>query len=164
MMRNRRKRQRTVRFEALEGRLALSIGMGVASPHLHAAIVRTAQRSIPAAFTGHVSTNGSTLTTTNLRGHIGPDRFTGSGTGTEVGTQFQGGEVSLSNSRGTIQLQLGPFYADRVGKVTTQTFGITVVSATGRYAPYLTSAGHITRWSVPARAGAMASFAAVFTL
>ena len=164
MTRNRRKHQRTVRFEALEGRLALSTGVGVASPHLHAAIVRTSQRSIPASFTGRVSTAGSTLTTTNLRGHIGPDRFTGTGTGTEVGNDFQGGDVNLSNSQGTIQLQLSPFYTERVGKTSTKTFGITVVSATGKYLPYLTSAGRITRWNVPDKPGATASFAAVFTV
>ena len=164
MTRNRPKQQRTLRFEALEGRLALSTGIGVASPHLHAAIVRTSQRSIPASFTGRVSTDGSTLTTTNLRGHIGPDRFTGTSTGTEVGKDFQGGDVNLSNSQGTIELQLSPFYTERVGKTTTQTFGITVVSATGKYVPYLTSAGRITRWNVPDRPNATASFGAIFTL
>ncbi len=164
MTRIRPKRQRAVGFEALEGRLALSTGMAVASPHIHEAIVRASQRSIPASFTGRVSTDGPTLTTTNLRGHIGPDRFTGSGTGTEVGKAFQGGDVNLSNSQGTIELQLSPFYTERVGKTTTNTFGITVVSATGKYLPYLTSQGRITRWNVPDKPGATASFAAVFTV
>ena len=77
MMRIRPKRQRTVGFEALEGRLALSTGIAVASPHVHQAIVRAAQRSIPASFHGRTSISGSTLTTTNLTGKIGNDRFTG---------------------------------------------------------------------------------------
>ena len=157
MTRIRPKRQRAVGFEALEGRLALSTGMAVASPHVHHAIVRAAQRSVPASFTGRVSTDGPTLTTTNQRGHIGPDRFTGSASGTEVGKDFQRGDVNVSNSQGAIQLQLSPFYTERVGRKTTNTFGITVVSATGKYLPYLTSAGRITRWNVPDKPNATAT-------
>jgi hypothetical protein len=160
----RPKRQRTVGFEALEGRLVLSTGMAVASPQIHDAIVRASQRSVPASFKGRVSISGSTLTTTNLKGHIGPDLFTGYGTGTEVGKQFQGGDVYLSNSQGSIHLGLSPTYSVRVGKLSTRTFAITVVDATGKYTPFLTSTGTITKWNVPARTNALATFAAKFTL
>jgi hypothetical protein len=164
MTRIRPKRQRAVGFEALEGRLALSTGMELAAPHVHAAIVRASRRAIPASFNGIVTSTGSTLTTSDLTGHIGPDRFTGYGTGTQVGRQFEGGDVYLSNSQGTIQLRLGPSYPERVGKAKTTTFGISVVAATGKYAPYVTSTGHITRWNVPDRTNANASFAATFKL
>ncbi len=164
MTRNRPTRQRTVSFEALEGRLALSTGVGVASPHLHAGVARTAQQKISASFKGVVQTDGSALDTQNLRGHIGPDRLAGYGTGTETGNQFQGGNAYLGNDQGAIDLALSPLYSVRVGKKKTRTFAITVVSATGKYAPFLTSTGIITRWNVPARQGATASFSAVFSL
>ncbi len=165
MMRIRPKRQHSVGFEALEGRLALSTGVAVASPHIHEAIVRaSSQRSIPASFKGRVSISGSTLTTTNLRGHIGNDQFTGYSTGMEVGKQFEGGNVYLSNSKGSIQLGLGPSYTVSVGKKTTQTFSITVVGVTGKYAPYATSTATVTRWNIPDKPNATASFSAIFTL
>jgi hypothetical protein len=164
MTRIRRKRQRNVGFEALEGRLALSTGIAMPSPHIHEAIVRASQRSIPASFKGHVSISGSTLTTRNLKGHIGRYQFTGYGTGTVAGTQFEGGDVYLSNSQGSIHLGLSPTYAVRVGKATTRTFAIRVVDATGAYAPFAASTGTVTRWNVPARPNAVASFSAVFTL
>jgi hypothetical protein len=164
MTRIRPKRQRAVGFEALEGRLALSTGMAVASPHVHQAIVRATPRAIPATFHGRTSISGSTLTTTNLTGNIGHDQFTGYGTGTVNGRQFEGGNVYLSNSEGSIQLALTPSYTERVGKASTKTFGVSVVNATGKYAPYLTSTGHITKWNIPARPNAIASFSATFTL
>ncbi len=102
MTRIRPKRQRTVGFEALEGRLALSTG-GMASPHVHDAVVHAAQRAIPASFHGRTSISGSTLTTTSLTGKIGNDRFTGYGTGTMVGNLFESGNVYLSNSQGSVQ-------------------------------------------------------------
>jgi hypothetical protein len=164
MTRIRARRQRNVGFEALEGRLALSTGMAVASPHIHAAIVRASQHSIPASFRGHVSTIGSTVTTTNLKGTIGTDHFTGYGTGTAVGKQFQGGDVYLSNSQGSIHLAIGPSVVVHVRKSSTRTFGIDVVSATGKYAPFATGTGTLTKWNVPIKANATASFSGVFKI
>jgi hypothetical protein len=158
------KRQRNVGFEALEGRLALSTGMAVASPHAGDAIERASERSIPASFTGRVSVSGSTLTTTNLKGHVGNYRLTGYGTGTVAGKQFEGGNVYLSNSQGNIQLALSPTYQVRAGKSLTRPFAITVVDATGAYAPFVTSTGTITRWNVPAKPNAIARFSALFTV
>jgi hypothetical protein len=164
MTRIRRKRQRNVGFEALEGRLVLSTGMSAASPHIHDAIVRASQRTVRASFKGRVAINGSTLTTRNLNGHIGPDHFRGYGTGTEVNNQFQGGTVYLSNNKGTIELGLSPLYSIKVGKATTKTFSITVLSATGQYAPYVIATGTVTRWNVPARPNAVATISGFFTV
>ncbi len=59
MTRIRSKRQRPVGFEALEGRLALSAGMGtaVASHHAEAGCMSQTQKSIPASFKGHRSSS-----------------------------------------------------------------------------------------------------------
>jgi hypothetical protein len=164
MTRIRPKRQRTVGFEALEGRLALSTGMAIASPHAHQAIVRALRRSIAASFKGQVSITGTTLSATNLHGHLGPDQLTGYGTGTEVGTQFEGGQVYLSNSQGTIQLGLGPTFLTRSGRAKTKTFAISIEAATGKYAAFATSTGRITKWNVPNTPNATGSFSAVFQI
>jgi hypothetical protein len=153
MIRIRPKRRRNIAFEALEGRLALSTGMSLPSHQIHHAVVRSLQHKIPASFKGRVSISGSELTTTNLKGRIGPDRFTGYGTGTIVGNRFQGGDVFLSNSNGTIHLGLSPLFAVRVGKAKSQ-----------KYAPFVGSTGTVTRWNVPARQNAQASVSGVFNL
>jgi hypothetical protein len=158
MTRIRPKRQRAVGFEALEGRLALSTGMAVASPHVHQAVVRAAQRSIPASFHGRTSISGSTLTTTNLTGKIGPDHFTGSGTGTIVGNLFQGGTVSLSNSQGTIQLSLTAIQV-KVRKTMRREVATMVVAASGKYASFINDPGIITTWHVSKNPNAPAHFA-----
>jgi hypothetical protein len=163
MMRNHPKRQRKATFEALEGRLALSTGVVMPPGGIHHAIVRAVQRSIPATFKGQVSISGTTLTTTNLHGRIGTDRLTGYGTGTQVGNQFEGGQVFLSNSQGSIQLGLSPTAVVRIGKAKTRTFAITIENATGKYAAFATSTGRITKWNVPNRPNATATFSAVFT-
>jgi hypothetical protein len=162
MTRVRPRRQRAVSFEALEGRLALSTGMAVAPPHFHDAIVRASQRKIPASFRGHVSTSGSTVTTTNLRGTIGGDHFTGYGTGTAVGKQFAGGNVYLSNSQGTIQLAVGATQVVHAGRAKTRTFGIEIVAATGKYASFAEGTGTLTKWNVPIKPNATASFSGFF--
>ncbi len=156
MMRIRPKRQRTVGFEALEGRLALSAGM--ASPHLHEAVVRAAQRSMPASFQGRTSISGSTLTTTNLTGKIGNDRFTGYGTGTMVGTFFQSGNVYLSNSHGSVQLSLSAIQV-KVRKSLRREVATMVVAASGKYAPFVSDTGVITTWHVSNKPNARANFA-----
>ena len=166
MNRIRPRQKRTPRFEALEGRLVLStgMGMGVISHHAHALVRSQAQRQVPASFRGHVSVSGSTVTTTNLTGTIGRDRFTGSGTGTMSGTIFQGGDVYLSNKQGTIHLRLSPATVTQVGKRIRQTVAVVALDATGKYAPYTGSPGTLTTWNVPARPNATASFSGVFTI
>jgi hypothetical protein len=164
MTRIRQARKRSVGFEALEGRLALSAGVSAAPSHIHAAAVRAIQHKLQASFKGIVSISGSQLNTMNLNGHIGPDRLSGYGTGTIANNQFQGGDAYLSNSLGSVHLRLSPFYVERVGKVKTRTFAISIVDATGKYAQFTTSTGHLTRWNVPARQNAQASFSGVFTL
>ncbi len=105
MNRIRPRQKRSLRFEALEGRLALStgtgMGMGVVAHQAHVLVKGAAPRQVqvPVSFKGHVSVSGSTVTTTNLTGTIGRDHFTGYGTGTTSGTIFQGGDVYLSNSK-----------------------------------------------------------------
>ena len=55
MTRIRSKRQRSLGFEPLEGRLALSagVGMAVASHHAHEVPMSQIQKTIPASFKGH---------------------------------------------------------------------------------------------------------------
>ena len=170
MNRNRARQKRTPRFEALEGRLVLSTGIatGVISHQAHA-LVRSqvqAQRQGPASFRGHVSVSGSTVTTTNLTGTIGRDRFTGSGTGTQSGIIFQGGDVYLSNKQGTIHLRLSPASVTQVGvrKRIRQTVAVVALDATGKYAPFIGSPGKLTTWNVPAKPNATARFSGTFTL
>ena len=166
MNRIRPRQKRTPRFEALEGRLVLStgMGMGVVSHHAHALVRSQPQRQVPASFRGHVSMNGSTVTTTNLTGMIGRDHFTGSGTGTMSGTIFQGGDVYLSNKQGTIHLQLSPATVTQVGKRTRQTVAVVALDATGKYAPFIGSPGELRTWNIPTKANATASFSGIFTI
>jgi hypothetical protein len=166
MTRNRSKRRRSMGFEALEGRLALSAGMGmaVASHHAGAAVAKLTQTSIPASFKGHVQINGSQLMVTGLTGTIGRDHLTGSGTGTQAGKQFEGGNVYLSNSQGSVQLQLSPAFKVKVGRSSKQEVSMVAVAATGKYASYVGITGTITTWNVPAKPSASASFSGSFKL
>jgi hypothetical protein len=165
MTRIRPRRQRSVGFEALEGRLALSAGMGtaVASHHAVPAVAKLTQKSIPAAFKGHVQiVNGSQLMVTGLKGTIGTDHFTGSGTGMQVGKQFGGGVVNLSNSQGTVQLKLNPAFTVKVGRSSKQEVSMVAVGGTGKYASYIGITGTITTWNVPAKPSASANFSGSF--
>ena len=162
MTRIRPKRQRLVGFEALEGRLTLSSGMTVASPHVREAIVRATQRTIPASFQGRISISGSSLTITNLTGKIGTDRFTGSGSGAIAGTVFQSGNVSLSNKHGSVQLALGTSQVVKVGKSSRQLIPMEVVAASGKYARYVNDTGMITNWNIPTNPNASGRFSGFF--
>jgi hypothetical protein len=165
MMRIRSKRQRSVGFEALEGRLVLSAGVGTAAASHHAkpAVAKLTQKSIPAAFKGHVQiVNGSELMATGLTGTIGTDHFTGSGTGTEVGNQFGGGVVNLSNSKGSVQLELSPAFTVKVGRSSKQEVTMVAKATSGKYASYVGMTGTITTWNVPAKSSASASFSGSF--
>ena len=136
--------------------------MAMASPHVHQAIVRAAQRSIPASFHGRTSISGSTLATTNLTGKIGTDRFTGYGTGTMVGKLFQSGNVYLSNSHGSIQLALSAIQV-KVRKTMRREVATMVVAATGKYAPFVNGTGLITTWHVTNKPNAPAHFSGIST-
>jgi hypothetical protein len=163
MTRMHSKRQRSLAFEPLEGRLALSAGMGTAGAthHADAVHIRQIQATIPASFKGHTQLIGTELTATNLKGTIGTDRFTGYGTGTEVGKQFEGGTVYLSNSKGTVQFSLAPSVVVKVRKSTRQNVSLVAVAATGKYASYVGISGTLTSWNVPAKPSASASFGGV---
>ena len=162
MTRTRSQRRRHVGFEALEGRLALStgVGTGTTAASLHAELVQKskAPATTPASFKGHVQISGSKLAVTNLTGTIGNAHFTGNGTGKATGKQFAGGTVFLSNSMGTIDLRLSPVFVVKVGKSSKQEVSITVVSASHNYAQYAGKTGTLTNWNVPAKPSGPASF------
>ncbi len=167
MMRIRSKRQRRVGFEALEGRLALSAGMGIAAASHHAELrhLQQPQHMISASFKGHVQVSGTTVVTSNLTGTIGPARFTGSGTGTVAGKIFQGGTVDLTSvtGDGTIQLRLGATQTVKKGRSSIQYVSVVVASATGNYVNYTGMAGTMTSWDVPIKPSASARFSGTFT-
>jgi hypothetical protein len=167
MMRARSKRQRSLGFEALEGRLALSTSMGtaLASHHADAMLKSQISKTISASFKGHVQVSGSNLTVTNLTGVIGTDRFSnGRATGTMSGKQFDGGDVYLNNSKGSIHLTLGAAYSVKKGKKTLQYVPVSVDPAgtSGKYAAYAGITGTMTSWNVPAKPNAAASFGGSF--
>jgi hypothetical protein len=167
MTRIRSKRRRSVGFEALEGRLALSAGMVTAmgSHHAVAAVAKPTQTSIPTSFKGHVQIlNRTQLIATGLTGTIGRDHFTGTGTGTEAGKQFEGGTVYLGNSQGSVQLQLSPAFKVKAGRSSKQEVSMVAVAATGKYASYVGITGTITTWNVPAKPSASANFSGSFKL
>jgi hypothetical protein len=165
MIRNRTKRQRPVSFEALEGRLALSTGIGIAAVSHRGYALLMSPSQIPASFKAHVQiVDGTNLVVTGLRGKIGTDRMTGSGTGTVAGKQFVGGNVYLSNSLGTVQLGLGSAFVVKVRNASRKEVPVVVLSASGKYAPYLGITGLLTKWNVPARPNASASFSGAFQI
>ncbi len=140
------------------------MGTGVISRQVHALVTSQPQHQVPASFRGHVSVSGSTVTTTNLTGTIGRDHFTGHGTGTTSGTIFEGGYVYLSNSKGTVTLQLGPATVTQVGKRTRQSVAAVAVASSGKYAQNMGNTGTLTTWNIPARPNETATFSGVFDL
>ena len=113
------------------------MGMPLASHHSDAAHITQTAGSVPASFKGHAQLVGSTLTITNLTGTIGKDHFTGYGTGTEAGKQFEGGNVYLSNSNGTVQFSLASAVTVKVRRSTRQQVSLVAVNGTGEYASYV---------------------------
>jgi hypothetical protein len=150
----RPKQKRSLNLEVLEGRLTLSAGLAVASPHTHALVRNLAPHKITATFKGHASLDGSTPVIPDLTGRIGHDLFSGNGSATFSGNLLQGGDVYLSNSQGSLHLQLGT----AVGKHPRQKVPIVVVEATGAYAQFTGMSGVLTSWNVPARPGAISKF------
>jgi hypothetical protein len=161
----RSKRLRFLGFESLEGRLALSTGMGIAAVSHPAGAVEMSQtqRTIPASFKGHVQIiNGTEMMTTNLRGTIGTDHLTGSGTGVVAGRLFMGGTVSLNNSLGSMQLELGSSYTVKVKRHSRQEVNLVVVAGTGKYASYVGATGLLNSWNTPVKPTSTATFGGYF--
>ena len=158
MNRIRPRQKRSLNVEALEGRLTLSAGLAMASPHAHTLSMSRPAGSIPASFEGHTTIVGSTETTPDLTGRIGKDRFAGSGSTTTSGTIVQGGNADLSNSEGTIQFTLGTASVTKVGKSSRQDVPIVVVKATGTWAQYAGATGMLTTWNVPDRPHGTSTF------
>jgi hypothetical protein len=156
----RPRQKRSPSFEALEGRMTLSTGLAVVSPHTHALVRSLAQHRITAVFKGHTSSNGSTQVTPDLTGRIGTDPLTGYGSATVSGNIVQGGDVYLSSSQGSIHLQL----ATAVGTHPRQKVPIVVVNATGNYASLTGLTGVLTTWNVPANPNRASTFSGYLNL
>ena len=160
----RPRQKRSPSFEALEGRLTLSTGLAVASPHTHALVRSLAQHRITATFKGHASIGGATPVIPDLTGRIGHDLFSGNGSATFSGNLLQGGDVYLSNSQGSLHLQLGTASVIGVGKRSKQRVPLVVVGATGRYAQLTGMTGMVTTWNVPANPNRTSTFSGFFDL
>ena len=162
MNQTRPKQKRCPSLEVLEGRLTLSTGLAVVSPHTHAPVTDLAQHRIRATFKGHTSINGSTGVTPDLTGRIGNNRFTGSLSATASNDIVQSGDVYLSNSQGSLHLQLGTASVIGVGKRSKQRVPLVVVGATGRYAQLTGMTGMVTTWNVPANPNRASTFSGFF--
>jgi hypothetical protein len=163
MNRIRPRQKRSLGFEALEGRLTMSTGLAIASPHTHALAMSQAKEQIPASFKGHTSINGTTEVTPDLTGRIGRERLTGTGTATLSGTIIESGDAYLSNSQGSIQFSLGSASVTHVGKRTRQKVPVVVSEATGAFAQYIGTTGLLTTWNVPANPKATSTFSGYLT-
>jgi hypothetical protein len=146
----RPKQKRSPSLEVLEGRLTLSTGLAVDSPHTHALVRSLPHGAIPVSFRGHTSTSGSTQTTPDLTGRIGHDRFTGYGSATVSGAAVLGGDVYLSNRKGSLHLKLDSVSFTQVGRSQRPEVPFVVVEATGKYASFAGATGIGTAWNVPA--------------
>ena len=156
MTRIRSKRQRSVAFEALEGRLALSAGMGTAVASHHAdARGREPDPEIDPSFLQRPRADRQRV---GADDH-GPDRDNRHGPFHRLparerwrGRYSQGGNVYLSNSKGTIQLGPRPRLCRQGRKaLKAGSLGLVVVGATGKYAPYVGLTGLLTTWNIPAK-------------
>ena len=156
----RPRQKRSPSFEALEGRLTLSTGLAVASHHTHALVRSLAQHRITATFKGHASIGGATPVIPDLTGRIGNVPITGSASGTVSNNILQSGDVFLSNSQGSLHLQLGTAF----GRHPRQKIPIVVQEATGNYAQLTGLTGLLTKWKIPARPGATSTFSGYLNL
>jgi hypothetical protein len=164
MNQHRPRQKRSLGFEALEGRLTLSTGLAMASPHTHAVVLSRTPGKVQATFKGHTLTDGATQMIPDLTGKIGHDQFTGSGSATISNKIVQGGEVSLENSQGNIQLSLGLASVTHAGKRLRQRVPIVITQATGQYAAYAGMTGMLTSWNVPANPNKPSSFSGFVSL
>jgi len=160
MAHNRLKPRRRLTFDALEGRLTLSAGMGTIASSHHAEIAHTNQKSLKASFTGHVTLSGTTYSSSNLKGTIGPSKFSGTAQVLTQGSLLQGGYVNLSNSKGTLEFQLIPGSPVKVGKTVRQPVGLLAIEGTGAYTSYIGATGNVTKIKLPAKGSGPATITA----
>jgi hypothetical protein len=160
----RPKQKRSLSLEVLEGRLTLSTGLAVTSPHTHALVRSLTQHKIQAAFKGHTSINGQTELIPDLTGRIGNNRFTGYGTGTISNNIVQSGDVYLSNSQGSLHLQFGTASVIQVGKRSRQEVPVVVLESTGKDARLTGMTGMLTTWNIPASPNRTSTFSGFLDL
>ena len=160
MAHNRLKPRRRLTFDSLEGRLTLSAGMGMVAASHHAEIAHTDVKSLKATFTGRVTLSGSTYTSSNLKGTIGPAKFAGTAQVLTQGQALAGGYVNLSNSQGTLEFQLVPGNPVKVGKTVKQPVGLLAIEGTGAYASYIGATGNVTKFKLPAKGSGPATITA----
>jgi hypothetical protein len=160
----RRRQNRSLGLEALEGRLTLSAVLSVASPHAHASVMVRTPGSILAVFKGHTSIDGTTEVTPDLTGRVGTDRFTGHGSTTISGTIVESGDAYLSNGQGSIHFTLGAASVTQHGKKTRQSVPLLIVGSTGKYASFTGKTGVLTTWHVPANPNKPSTFGGYFSM
>jgi hypothetical protein len=144
--------------------LTLSTGLAMPSPYTDALALSGGHGKIKATFKGQTTINGSTEVVPDLTGRIGNQQFSGYGSGTTSDNIVQSGEVFLSNSQGSIQLQLGTASVTRVRRRIRQRVPILVQQATGQYAQWAGLTGQLTTWNTPSRPNATASFSGYLEL
>lgn len=134
--------------------------MGMVAASHHAEIAHPNVKSLKATFTGRVSLSGTTYTSSNVKGTIGPAKFTGNA---EILTQnhlLEGGYVNLTNSQGTLEFQLEPGNPVKVGKSYKQPVGLLAIEGTGAYSSYIGATGNVTKFKLPAGGSGNASITA----
>jgi hypothetical protein len=131
-------------IESLEGRLAMS--GGAAALHASGAEVfaHRIPKAIPLTLSAHFSYSGSSVLINGAGGKLGKVHFTGQGSGTLVGSQFEGSSVVLSNAAGSITLDFGPGTVKRAGKNTRLKVTVIAESASGAYNLISGSVGSVT--------------------
>jgi hypothetical protein len=161
-MMNSRSRRCHIAFETLEKRLALSGAAAAARLHGAEVFAHRMPKKIPIALTGQVSViNGATITVSGVTAKLGKVRFSGTGSGTLSGRQFEGGSVLLSNASGGVTLLLGTASAKHAGKNTKLKVTVTAENGTGGFVQLDKAAGSVNL-VIPDKAGAASSFKGTF--
>jgi hypothetical protein len=154
MMTNARPPRRRLQFEALEERLALSVGGAALHGQGAEVLAKKIPKTIPIVFSYHESiTSGSSVQFTDVVGKLGKIHLTGQGSGTSVGDHFDGGSVVLGNNSGIITIELGPAITRHVGKDTKATFAVIAEISTGAFIQVRASVGSV-KVVIPDKIGA----------
>jgi hypothetical protein len=153
-----RSARRRIQFEALERRLALSGGGAALHGPGAEVLARKIPKTIPITLSVHISfVTATSVTYTDVSGKLGKIQFTsGHGGGSEAGSLFEGGSVVVSNTSGSITLDLGPGALRRAGKHSKVKISVTAESGTGAYDDVGGSAGSVTVL-IPEKIGAASS-------
>jgi hypothetical protein len=126
-----RRARRSLQFESLEQRVAMSAGL------TGAAGVRAAAHTVPVAgtFTGGSTSlaPGNILGVGGLSGELGKVQFEGSVGGQISGHRFESGFIQLSNSKGTLVADVGRGTLRGKGPALLRLL-VVVTQATGNYA------------------------------